>query len=180
MSLTQTMSLEEKFADLMAEHERNPEAKMAFQNDPVAALQAAHIPLVPTLVTDFGVLEGVGLSEHISVEKHWWGIDIVMNEKLTSDITHGLTGTGPIASAVAAALGAVGVVTGGVATALGAGLAAIFAAKVAEIKIIDDGKGVHWPITWIQWAALAAAVPTGPAGIVAAGMAFIHPVRNKK
>jgi hypothetical protein len=79
---------------------------------------------------------------------------------------------------IAAAFGAAGIVSGGVAAAMGAGFAAAFALKVAEIKIVNDGKGVNWPITWLQWGAVAAAVPGGPASIVGAIMVFIHPVRN--
>jgi hypothetical protein len=57
-------------------------------------------------------------------------------------------------------------------------VAAIFEAKIAEIKIINKGKGVHWPISWLQWGILLAAVPTGPVGIVGAGLVFVHPLRR--
>ncbi len=117
-------------------------------------------------------------SEKITVETHWWGVDFVLNEKLTQDIIAGTIASGPLATAIAAALAAAGVVTGGIATALGAGFAAAFALKAAEIKIVDNGKGVHFPVTWLQWAPVIASIPTGPAGIVAAIMVFIHPVRN--
>lgn len=117
-------------------------------------------------------------SEQISASVHWWGVDIVMNEKLTQDIISGITGTGAIGGLIASALGAAGVVTGGIATVIGAGIAAVVALKIAQIKITDNGNGVHWPITWLQWAALLAAVPAGPAGILAAGAVFLHPIRN--
>ncbi len=120
----------------------------------------------------------VEIAEKISVDKHWWGIDIVMNEKLTQDIITGITGSGALAGAIASAFGGAGVITGGVAAIIGAGIAGVVALKVMEIKLVDNGNGVHWPITWLQWAALIAAVPTGPAGVIAAGMVFLHPLRN--
>jgi hypothetical protein len=119
-----------------------------------------------------------GAAEQITASVHWWGVDIVMNEKLTQDIISGVTGTGTIGGLIAAALGAAGVVTGGIATLIGAGIAAVVGIKVAQIKITNNGNGVHWPITWVQWAALLAAVPGGPAAILAAGALFLHPVRN--
>ncbi len=118
-------------------------------------------------------------SDKVTVKLEWWGINIITNEKLTQDIINGTVASGTIGKLIAAAFGAAGVVTGGVASLIGAAIAAIFALKVAQIKITNNGKGVHWPISWLQWAGLLAAVPTGIAGIVAAGMAFIHPVRNK-
>lgn len=117
-------------------------------------------------------------SEQISIEKNWWGFSIVMNEKLTQDVINGVIASGPLATAIAAAMGAAGVVTGGIATAIGAAFAAAFALKTAEIKMIDNGNGVKIPVTWIQLAAVLASVPTGPAGIIAAIMVFIHPIRN--
>ncbi len=120
----------------------------------------------------------VAESEHIQAEMHWWGVDIIMNEKLTQDVIQGVTGAGALAGLLGPALGALGVVTAGIAAVIAAGLAAAFALKIGEIKIIDNGNGVHWPITWVQWAALVASVPMGPAGIVTAAMVFIHPVRN--
>ncbi|TXF87758.1 hypothetical protein FUA23_17665 [Neolewinella aurantiaca] len=124
------------------------------------------------------LLDSAATGEQISASVHWWGVDIVMNEKLTDDIINGITGGGAVGSAIAAAFGAAGVVTGGVATAIGAAIGAIVALKIAEIKIVNNGSGVHWPITWPQWALLLAALPAGPAGIITAGMAFIHPLRN--
>jgi len=117
-------------------------------------------------------------SEVITAKTHWWGVDIHMNEKMTSDIVNGLTGTGAIATAVATALGAASVVTAGVAGVVAAGLAAVFAAKIEQIKITDGGAGVHWPISWLQWAALVAALPGGPVGVTGAGIVFLHPLRN--
>jgi len=169
--------------------------KEAFFANPVAELQNAGIPVLPTisvpaeaqhvmqsalpqvnLMQAFAVT--VPQAEVVKASTHWWGVDIYMNEKMTSDIVNGITAAGPAGSAIAAAFGAAGVMTGGVATAIGAGIGAICAAKVAQIKITDNGKGVHWPISWLQWAALVAAAPTGPASVLAAGMVFLHPLWN--
>jgi len=125
-----------------------------------------------------GDVAALSSGEQVSASAHWWGVDIVMNQKLTQDIIDGLTGGGALAGAITSALGAAGIITGGIATVIGAAIAGIVALKIAEIKIVNNGKGVHWPITWVQWAALLAAVPGGPAAVIAAGLIFIHPVRN--
>ena len=117
-------------------------------------------------------------SEKVTIGRHWWGFNIKCNEKLTQDIIEGTVASGTLGTAIAAAFGAAGIVTGGVATAIGAAFAAAFVLKVAEIKIINNGKGVHFPVTWLQLAPVLLAVPTGPSGIVVAIMVFIHPVRN--
>jgi hypothetical protein len=62
---------------------------------------------------------------------------------------------------------------------IGAAFAAAFGLKAAEIKIIDNGKGVYWPITWPQWAVIAAAAPSGPAILTAAISAVVHPLPNQ-
>lgn len=169
-----------------------------FYQNPLPHLGQSGIPLVPAASlppeAQFAVdaaMAGVSVGAHlaasasvgaaaekVTVTTHWWGIDIVMNEKMTQDIITGVAASGPVGGAIAAAFGAAGVVTGGVATAIGAGVGAIVTLKVAQIKITDNGKGVHWPVSWPQWAALLAALPTGPAGIAAAGVVFFHPVRN--
>lgn len=122
--------------------------------------------------------DALAAGEEVSAETHWWGVDIIMNEKLTQDIIAGITTTGPVASAITAAFVSGGVITGPVGGVIAAGVAGIAALKIAEIKIVDNGSGVHWPISWLQWAILLAAVPTGPAGVLAAGAVFVHPLRN--
>jgi hypothetical protein len=180
---------DEKFAVLQAKLARDPAAKKEFQENPLPQLEAAGIPLLPAIATppsvqalvtgaNIGSRAIVVAGEEISVNSHWWGIDVVMNEKLTQDIITGLTASGALGGIIGGAIGAAGIVTGGVATVIGGAIALIIAAKTAEVKIVDNGKGVHWPISWPQWAALIAALPMGVAGIVAAGMAFIHPLRN--
>ncbi|MBE2258675.1 MAG: hypothetical protein H6942_00140 [Candidatus Accumulibacter sp.] len=188
---------DKKFSDLMSQVNATEESRAAFMADPLPKLKAAGIPLLPTVSipveaqTTMGALNvPVGIDavaavaaraapgEVITASTHWWGVDIKMNEKMTQDIITGVTAAGPVGGAIAAALGAAGAVTGGIATAIGAGIAAVVALKVAQIKITDNGSGVHWPISWPQWAALLASVPTGPAGIAAAGVIFLHPLRN--
>jgi hypothetical protein len=117
-------------------------------------------------------------AEHLTVQTHWWGFDINCNEKLTQDIISGTIASGPLATAIASALATAGVVTGGIATMIGAAFAAAFALKAAEIKLVDNGNGVHFPITWLQLAPVVSAIPSGPAGLITAIMVFIHPVRN--
>lgn len=117
-------------------------------------------------------------SESVTVSKFWWGIDIKCNEKLTEDIITATATAGPIGTAIAAALVGAGVFTGGIATAIGAAFAAAFALKVAEIKIVNNGEGVHFPITWLQMAPVIMQIPMGPVAIIGAIMIFIHPVRN--
>jgi len=147
----------------------------------IAQLQEMGVSLTSsTLATD--VVAGAQMrsrtAEQATVQLHWWGIEIDTNEAMTQNIVNGTTATGTVGGFIAAALGAAGVVTGGAATVIGAGLAAIFAIKIAQINIVNNGKGVRWPITWLQWAAIMASIPGGPAAIVAAGAIVIHPLRN--
>lgn len=119
-------------------------------------------------------------SRKILVKKRWWGIVIYMSERLTQDIISGAMAAGALGKLIAVGFGAAGVVTGGVAAVLGAGIATIAILKIVQIRLVNNGKGVNWPISWFQWAALMAAVPSGPAGIATAGVVFFHPSRNKK
>ncbi len=128
---------------------------------------------------DVGGMSARRAANPISVESHWWGVNFVLNEKVTQDLISGTEGTGVVSGFVAAALGAAGVITGGAATIIGAGIAAIFAVKIAQMRIVNNGKGVHFPITWLQWAALVAALPGGPAAILAAGAVLLHPIPNR-
>lgn len=172
-------AVEKSAAKSFSELWSDPVARQALQSNPVVALTEAGIPTMTAWSEALGTKSAATKSgEKIDATTHWWGFDIVMNEKLTQDIIDGTVGVGTLGPLVAAALGAAGIVTGGVATLIGAACAAAFGLKVAEIKIVNNGKGVHWPITWLQWAAVLAAVPSGPGGLIAAIMLFIHPVRN--
>ena len=51
--------------------------------------------------------------------------------------------------------------------------------KIAQINMANNGKGVHWPITWAQWGVILASAPGGPGAIVIASAAVIHPLRNR-
>ncbi|MEL6718537.1 MAG: hypothetical protein AAFP82_07460, partial [Bacteroidota bacterium] len=119
-------------------------------------------------------------SRKILVKKRWWGIVIYMSERLTQDIISGAMAAGALGKLIAAGFGAAGVVTGGVAAVIGAGVATIAILKIVQIRLVNNGKGVNWPISWFQWAALMAAVPSRPAGIATAGAVFFHPSRNKR
>lgn len=182
--------LEQKFSVLQDALKKDPSMDKAFASNPTQFLSQAGIPLLPNMMTPAAsaTVGATGLKlaaynsvaakgEKVTVTTHWWGVDIVMNEKLTSDITSGIAGAGSIGTLVGSAIAA-GTSVGPVGTVIGAAVGIICAAKVAQIKITDNGSGVHWPITWLQWGALVAAAPGGPASIAAAGMVFVHPVRN--
>jgi hypothetical protein len=103
---------------------------------------------------------------------------MIMNEDLTQAIATGAISGPPLASLVAAALAATSVVTGTVAALLGTAFAAALAFKIVQIKLTDQEKGVHWPISWLQWLAVAVAILGGFATILIAILAFFHPVPN--
>jgi len=114
-----------------------------------------------------------------TIETNFWGFDIIMDEDLTNDFAIG-TGVAPaLSSAIIGAFGAAGIVTGPVGAAIGGAFALAFAAKVAEIKIVDNGAGVHWPVTWVQLAPLVVTVGFPPT-LVAMILVFIHPFPNPK
>ncbi len=143
----------------------------------VPKLKEMGIPLDPE-----GIIEtGSNLftnGEKMTITKHWWGIDFKMNDALTQAVVKGIKGTGPIATVIVAELAAAGILTGGVATIIGAGIAAVIAVKILQLRKANKGKGVHLPISWPQWATLLAGVSMGPSGVLGAGAAFIHPVGN--
>ncbi len=190
------MSYQEKFTTLKESFNQNDYEN--FIANPLPVLESAGIPIVkewqgggglPSNISNLSrsiasasasvsANAAIAESEHMEVKVDWWGVDFIMNEKLTQDIIAGTETTGALASIIAGALGAAGVVTAGIATALGAGLAAAFIVKIAEISIINNGHGVHFPISWLQWGPLILSVPSGPGGITVASLVFIHPVRN--
>ncbi len=186
---TTIATYEQSFANLWASLRSNPAAKLGFEENPVLTLTQAGIPGItawshtldsqPKFSGAQSLQPALAVAgEKIDVEVNWWGIDFIMNEKLTQDVIAGTTAGGALGTLIGAALGAAGVVTGGIATLIGAALASAFSLKVAEMKIVNNGNGVHWPVTWLQWAPVLAAVPGGPATILAALMVFVHPVRN--
>lgn len=117
-------------------------------------------------------------SEECSVETYWWGFDIKMNDKLTDDICTGTISAGALGTTIATALTAGSIITGPIGAAIAAGFATAFGLKVAEIKIVNNGNGVHWPVSWPQLGLVVASVSMGPLSVLAAVLAFIHPGRN--
>lgn len=179
------MSKDKDLSELKAHLEDNPEVLKAFLANPMTAkivsklgLAGGHdfVPPGPKLPSPPELPDTS--NEKMWIKEYWWGIEIHTNEKLTDNIVTGVTTGGPLAAMIVAIFAASGVVTGGVGTALGAAFAAAFAAKQAEIKMVHNGNGVYWPISWIQWATVVAAAPGGPGALSLAIMAFIHPVRR--
>jgi hypothetical protein len=157
------------------------EREQMFQKD-LNALRSAISKVNPDEVSDDAIPTNNallrGTAEAITANVHWWGFDINCNEKLTQDIIAGVTGTQALGGLIGGALAFTGVVTGGIAALLGAAFAAAFALKAEEIKLINNGNGVNFPISWLQLAPVISSIPGGPSTIIIAIMAFIHPVRN--
>lgn len=196
-----SLTNEEKFNMLAADFEKNPAALQAFLENPRPVLEAAGIPMVrewsippelqqtpaelqvaiekakplideaAKMLTARPRLAAAPGAANLRVRLHWWGVDFIMNEKLTEDVIEGIGMSGPFAAVVVAALGYAGVLTGGLADAVAAILAVTIELKRWQVKLVNKGKGVHWPVTWAQWVVL---VPGGVGG----AMLWLHPVRN--
>jgi hypothetical protein len=151
-----------------------------FNNDPKSFLETAGIPIiVDSASIQSSVYNSIGANvSGLSVESYWWGVDIEMNEEITQGIITGMIPAGTLGPLIASALATAGIMAGPLAALIGAAFATVFALKAAEIKLVNGGKGVHWPISWLQWGAVIAAIPGGPTAIVAAIVIFIHPIRN--
>jgi len=117
-------------------------------------------------------------SEQCTVATNWWGIDIVMNDTLTKAIENGTIASGALAALITGAFTTAGVMTGGVAAVIGAAFGAAFVIKIAELQIINNGSGVHWPISWVQMGPLLMSTAGGPTALTAAILVFLHPIRN--
>lgn len=170
-------TLQTKFNNLVRRLQANPTEMKAFETDPVSVLREEGIPLVSSFVT--GPHSQVApAAEHVSVSRHWWGYDIKMSDKLTEDIIQGVTGAGAIGSLVTSAFAAAATIPPPVGPLLAGAVGTACTLKVTEIKSVNNGNGVSWPITWPQFATLVAAVPGGPPAVAAALMVFVHPVRN--
>jgi hypothetical protein len=195
--------MNQRFSKLLAELDSDPARKADFQKDPQPHLTAAGIPLLQTFPapaaggtpapapkphrlkgTGGG---GVGLPAaaaapapgKIDASAHWWGVDIVMDEQFTQDVINGVTDSGAIASALTPLLAPMAGVAAAAAGPVAGGLALCVVAKVVEIRLMDlSHTGVHWPITWPQWALLLASLGAGPVGLAAAAGAFVHPFPN--
>ena len=177
------MSLEQKFQELLTQAGTGSGRESFFANIETA-LRNAGIPLVETINGTVGTIDkatagvSAGTNYQCNVESHWWGIDIIMNEDLTQAIATGAIVGPPLATLVSGAFVAAGIISGGVAAVVGGAFATALALKIVQIKLTDQGKGVHWPISWLQWAGVAAAIPGGVATVVAAILVFFHPVPN--
>ena len=101
-----------------------------------------------------------------------------MNEQITNKVVTGKLAIATLGSIIASALVGAGFLTGPMAAVVGASFGAAFGLKAAEIKLIDSGNGVYWPVTWPQWALVVAGAVTGPSTLVAAISAFVHPLPN--
>lgn len=177
-----------KFAQLLAKLEKDPAAMAAFQKNPVAVLKAEGIATPPTLkgvntkatrtTATTNSARSTRAFSGVVVGKHWWGLDIIMTEPATQKLIDGATSTSTLGEFMAAALDAANVVSGGVAGVVGSGLALIVEAKVAQVKLVNKGRGVHFPISWVQWGLLASSTATGPSGVLATGVVFVHPAAN--
>jgi|GEM_PF-2893605 len=182
---------EEKFASIKNSLTQDPGAMQAFLTNPAPTLAQAGIPCVEkfsyakryqstqalaTRSTGASDSTGANEGESLKVKWHWWGIDFVMNEKLTQDIIDGTTTTETLTGILAEALVAARVITGPVGTVIGGAIAAVMKLKALIIKIANNGNGVHWPITWLQWAALI--LPPTPDQVFLKASLIVIPFRN--
>jgi hypothetical protein len=113
----------------------------------------------------------------ISIETRWWGFIIVMDDNITTKIYTGGETVAGVSVIVAGSLATVGA-PGAIISVLAGGLAAATFAKSGEMKVLNNGHGVYWPITWLQLAALIGSAAGGPGPVVAAALLVIHPWPN--
>jgi hypothetical protein len=174
---------EEKFKKLLNEKIKLGEKQNFFDNI-ISELSHAEIPLIENLT--YGVNSTPPTQSDVSnpsdysitVESHWWGLDLIMNEDATQAVINGSL-VGPLlTSGIAAAFAAATIITPVVAGAIGAAFAAALGAKTLQMRLTDKGNGVHWPITWLQWGTLILAAPGGPPAVLAALLLFFHPLPN--
>lgn len=179
------MDYKAKFEKLLADLQANPSALQAFMTNPQPVLEAEGIPLVESMADAVATSQGPTLAAaaaatdyQLRVETQWWGVDFIMNEDLTQAVINGGILEQAIADLVASGLTVAGVVLRPIAVVIAAAFSAVMVAKIVPIKLADQGKGVHWPITWLQWGVLLAAVPGGPAAVAAAMLLVVHPLAN--
>jgi hypothetical protein len=186
----------EKFEALLDKLRSSNGGLAAFQTDPLSMLRNERIDLISEtdlLGKDRNVLQdnapphgssSRGIrphgetkeSERIWADMNWWGIRIYLNDPVCKDIGIGsLTGSGLTGLCGGALVGA-GIVTAGAAAVVGAVVGAIIILKNAEIALANNGKGVFFPISWLQWAPILALFPGSPPSLAAAAI-LIHPLR---
>ena len=182
---------EEKFAPIGNRLNQNSEAMQAFLENPIPTLTDAEIPYVERF-NNTNQYESVKMlatrpidtatrsisteKEEIKIKVRWWGIDVVMNKKLTQDIISGQSSLGTLSTLFTSVLVAAKVLTGPFGSVVGGIFAAAVATKNAAISIADKGNGVHWPITWLQ---LAFILHSGVPPLMATNAYFVlWPIRN--
>jgi hypothetical protein len=180
------MTNQEAFHELMANLKRDPEKLALFYQTPTVFLEEAGIPVfekpsdVPGGIEKPAIktpVKAMAATSGFHVITHWWGLTFVMDENITNKIAIGEAGLASLGPIIAAGLVASGSVTGPVGSLISASFAAAFALKATEIKLIDGGKGVYWPITWPQWG-LVLVNATMPPMLVTTIATFIHPLPN--
>ncbi|WP_203336732.1 hypothetical protein [Nocardioides limicola] len=187
-----TNSNEQKFSVMLADIKADEGNYDAFIKEPLVYLQKHGVDLVAqedltppgasvlanSAATDRGVSLHAALaeSEQLTVSWDWWGVTFTMNDTLCKDIAGGGATMATLSGLAGTVITNAGLVTGGLATVAGAAIAAVLIIKAAEITLVNNGNGVYFPISWVQWAPIIAmGGVTGPALIAAA--ALIHPIR---
>ena len=187
-----TESNQVKFEQLMARLHKDPAAFDAFSKDPTSHLSDAGIPAVsafddldekdkaapsgahrPALVQS----DAVGGGENLSVERHFWGVYVILNEKLTQDVMAGMDWMKTLGPMVTAGLVAAGALTAGVAAVVGPLIAVVIGAKYLQVKLVDNGNGVYFPLVWPQIALLIGLGAFPPMDLVVATVS-VNPFRN--
>lgn len=171
------------------------QAKQDFYNDPIKYLSDLGIPLVSSfdaskskIAVDFSdpLVQSNFFKENVqaaidvngaqlTIDRHWWGIDFILNEELTQLLIH-FDDTDNIAAIITTGIGAI--ISGPAAAALGMGFAIALMAKREQIKFVNKGKGVYFPITWAQWGGLLSQAFGGVTALVAAILVLVHPFSN--
>ncbi|MEQ1486411.1 hypothetical protein [Methyloglobulus sp.] len=173
ISQEQTLDYESKFA-VLSKGFGTDQSLNDFLMNPKPVLEKAGIPLLePADITESLSGSEDAPTKSIEVKWKWYGVDIIMDESTTQMIIDSTTDIGQISAGLSACLPPPANV------AVAAGLAIAFFAKVWEIKLVDKKQtGVHWIITWLQWAPLIASASMGPGSIAVAAEVFIHPTAN--
>lgn len=179
------MDYDAKFGKLFADLQADPSALQAFITNPQPVLEAAGIPLVESMAGAVATSQGPTLAAaatapdyQLRVETQWWGVDFILNEELTQAIINGRILEQAIADLLASGLDVIGIIARPLAVVIAAAFSAVMVSKIIPVKLADKGKGVHWPITWLQWAGVIAAAPGGPGAVALAMQAFIYPFPN--
>lgn len=133
------------------------EDKNLFLENPIPYLEKNQIPVVhsseeftafqaDSTASEFEEQGGNGLlggEKSISLSKHWWGVELRLNNATTVGICSGTLD----ASAIAGFIGAIPTLAI-VAVPIAAGLFL----KSKQMQIVNNGKGVHFNIYWPEFA----------------------------